>query len=171
LALHYESIDCTSICSIILKLFPLFWDSGIFELKPGGADIPVTNETKEEYIRLYFKYRVLDSIKDQLTALLKGVYSVVPREYLSVFDYQEMELLMCGIPSVDVDDWKRNTEYQGEYHASHVVVQWFWETIESFTEEDKARLLQFTTGSSCVPAQGFKVSAHGSFANNHCVRV
>ena len=108
-------------------------------------------------MRLYFKYRVLDSIKDQLTAMLKGVYSIVPREFLSVFDYQEMELLMCGIPNIDVSDWKRNTEYQGDYHAEHLVVQWFWDTLGTFTEVDKARLLQFTTGSSCVPAQGFKV--------------
>ena len=36
------------------------------------------------------------------------------------------------------------------------VVQWFWQIVESYSEELRARLLQFVTGSSRVPLQGFK---------------
>jgi len=49
---------------------------------------------------------------------------------LSVFDFQELELLLCGLPEIDIEDWKRNTEYSGDYErkgASHKVVKWFWE--------------------------------------------
>jgi hypothetical protein len=36
------------------------------------------------------------------------------------------------------------------------VVKWFWEVVvDEFDEEHKARLLQFVTGTSGVPAQGF----------------
>ena len=35
-----------------------------------------------------FKYKMLDSVKDQLWHLLKGLYEVIPQESLSVFDYQ-----------------------------------------------------------------------------------
>jgi len=31
--------------------------------------------------------------------LLRGVYEVVPKDLLSVFDYQELQLLMSGLPS------------------------------------------------------------------------
>lgn len=36
------------------------------------------------------------------------------------------------------------------------VVKWFWQIVESYSEEMRARLLQFVTGSSRVPLQGFK---------------
>lgn len=39
------------------------------------------------------------------------------------------------------------------------IVQWFWQiVVEEYSEEMRARLLQFVTGSSRVPLQGFKVS-------------
>ena len=35
-------------------------------------------------------------------------------------------------------------------------MKWFWEVMdEDFEEEDRARLLQFATGTSGVPVQGF----------------
>ena len=42
--------------------------------------------------------------------------------------------------------------------AATVLVQvvWFWRIVERYSEEMRARLLQFVTGSSRVPLQGFK---------------
>jgi len=76
------------------------------------------------------RYRLLDRVKEQVKALLIGFYDVVPEALLSVFDFQELELLLCGLPEIDIEDWKRNTEYTGDYErkgASHKVVKWFWE--------------------------------------------
>ncbi|KAL6995187.1 HECT-type E3 ubiquitin transferase [Sarracenia purpurea var. burkii] len=42
-----------------------------------------------------------------------------------------------------------NTEYSG-YSAASPAIQWFWEVVQSFSKEDKARLLQFVTGTSKV---------------------
>lgn len=45
---------------------------------------------------------------------------------LKIFDENELELLMCGIGTIDVKDWKEHTNYKGDYGPNHVVVQWFW---------------------------------------------
>ncbi|CAE7507442.1 UPL1, partial [Symbiodinium microadriaticum] len=130
-----------------------------YELKAGGAQIMVTDYNKEEFLELRLRHRMLDSIKPQLEHLLKGFYEVLPPELLCVFDYQELELLMCGLPNIDMDDWIRHTEYMGEYNRlgpRHKVVKWFWEVVSSFSNEERIRLLQFTTGCSRLPAQGFK---------------
>jgi len=130
-----------------------------YELKPGGADIPVTDENKEEYLQLRLRHRLLDSIKPQLENLLTGLYEVIPADLLSVFDYQELDLLLCGVPDIDVKDWKENTEYMGLYRkqgASHKVIRWFWKAVESMSHEERIRLLQYTTGCSRLPSQGFK---------------
>ena len=70
---------------------------------------------------------------------------------------------------LDVPDWKRHTEYLGQYQAkgeNHQVIKWFWEVVEKrLDEEGRARLLQFVTGGCNVPAQGFKAlqSNDGNF--------
>eukprot|EP01038_Epipyxis_sp_PR26KG_P006524 gene6524-8965_t len=130
-----------------------------YDLKPGGSELLVTDENKEEYLQLRLRHRMLDSIKPQLENLLIGLYEVIPADLLSVFDYQELELLMCGIPDLDLDDWIRHTDYMGEYRKlgrNHPVIGWFWSAVASMTQEERIRLLQFTTGCSRLPAQGFK---------------
>eukprot|EP01038_Epipyxis_sp_PR26KG_P005897 gene5897-8137_t len=127
------------------------------ELVPGGSEINVTNANLPTYLEAQLKYRTMNRIKSQLTEFLKGFYDVVPEPLLAVFDFQEIELLLHGLPNIDMDDWMRNTEYTGEFLSapSHKVVQWFWEIVKSFEQEQKARLLQFVTGTSGVPIQGF----------------
>ncbi|XP_039444803.1 E3 ubiquitin-protein ligase Nedd-4-like isoform X6 [Culex pipiens pallens] len=126
------------------------------ELKPNGADIEVTNDNKDEYIKLVIEWRFVARVKDQMQAFLEGFGQIVPLNMLKIFDENELELLMCGIQSIDVKDWKRNTLYKGDYFANHVIIQWFWRAVLSFSNEMRARLLQFVTGTSRVPMNGFK---------------
>uniref|UniRef100_A0AAV1VPQ6 HECT-type E3 ubiquitin transferase n=1 Tax=Peronospora matthiolae TaxID=2874970 RepID=A0AAV1VPQ6_9STRA len=124
------------------------------DLIPNGSNIPVTEENKMEYIHLRFKWIVATSTSLQLGSLMQGLFSIIPKELISVFDHQELELLICGIPDIDVRDWKANTIYVGQ--RDERVIAWFWSIVKEFSNEQKARLLQFTTGSARVPVQGFK---------------
>ncbi|XP_050074369.1 E3 ubiquitin-protein ligase Nedd-4-like [Anopheles maculipalpis] len=126
------------------------------ELLPNGAEIDVTNENKDEYIRLVIQWRFVSRVQVQMQAFLDGFGSLVPLNLLKIFDEHELELLMCGIQNIDLRDWKRNTLYKGDYYPNHVVIQWFWRAVLSFSNEMRARLLQFVTGTSRVPMNGFK---------------
>jgi E3 ubiquitin-protein ligase HUWE1 len=42
------------------------------------------------------------------------------------------------------------------YDASSPQIQWFWRAVRSFDKEERAKLLQFATGTSKVPLNGFK---------------
>ncbi|XP_045118389.1 E3 ubiquitin-protein ligase Nedd-4-like isoform X8 [Portunus trituberculatus] len=125
-------------------------------LKENGGNIPVTNENKNEYIELVINWRFVQRIHNQMEAFREGFNDVVPISHIKIFDENELELLMCGIVSIDVKDWRSNTVYKGEYHPNHIVIQWFWRVVLSFTNEMRARLLQFVTGTSRVPMNGFK---------------
>jgi E3 ubiquitin-protein ligase NEDD4 len=130
------------------------------ELIKDGANIEVNNENFPEYLEACLKYRMLDRVKPQLNELLLGFFDVIPEPLLTVFDFQELELLMCGLPVIDMYDWMENTEYSGEYDdigSDHQVCKWFWEAVGEFDQEMKARLLQFVTGTSGVPSRGFGV--------------
>ncbi|CAN0566268.1 unnamed protein product, partial [Ectocarpus sp. 12 AP-2014] len=87
----------------------------VVDLKEGGAELDVTNDNIGEYVELVLKHRLLMRMRDQLTAFLVGFYDVIPEALLSVFDFQELELLMCGLPHIDLTDWQRNTDYTGEF--------------------------------------------------------
>ena len=63
--------------------------------------------------------------------------------------------MISGLPDIDVDDWKSNTEYQN-YTAASPQIQWFWRAVRSFDKEEQAKLVQFVTGTSKVPLNGFK---------------
>lgn len=90
----------------------------------------------------------------QLTIKI-GFHDIIPAELVAIFNEQELELLISGLPEIDVDDWKSNTEYQN-YSASSPQIQWFWRALRSFDKEERAKLLQFVTGTSKVPLNGFK---------------
>jgi len=66
------------------------------DLKPNGRYIDVTDENKEEYLMLILEYHMLGSISSQLQEFLIGLYEIIPKAMLSVFDYQELEFYMCG---------------------------------------------------------------------------
>ncbi|KAH8358197.1 hypothetical protein KR084_007602 [Drosophila pseudotakahashii] len=148
----------------------------VHELKPGGASIPVTEENKREYVKLYVNYRFMRGIEQQFLALQKGLFfdlsqdvsqylnityfsagfcELIPSHLLRPFDERELELVIGGISSIDVNDWRNNTRLK---HCTNETTQvlWFWQVVESYSSEMRARLLQFVTGSSRVPLQGFR---------------
>jgi hypothetical protein len=130
------------------------------ELVPGGKDMEVTNDNFPEYLEACLKFQTLDRVKPQMNELLLGFFDVIPEPLLTVFDFQELELLMCGLPEINMEDWMENTEYAGDFEVArgdHPACQWFWEVVADFDQEMKARLLQFVTGTSGVPSRGFGV--------------
>ncbi|XP_059554256.1 E3 ubiquitin-protein ligase SMURF1 isoform X10 [Myotis daubentonii] len=125
------------------------------ELKPNGRNVPVTEENKKEYVRLYVNWRFMRGIEAQFLALQKGFNELIPQHLLKPFDQKELELIIGGLDKIDLGDWKSNTRLK-HCAADSDIVRWFWQAVEAFDEERRARLLQFVTGSTRVPLQGFK---------------
>ncbi|PAV81525.1 hypothetical protein WR25_24801 isoform B [Diploscapter pachys] len=124
------------------------------ELKPGGAETLVTEATKDEYIDLFIQWRFNRGVEQQTQAFVNGFYSVFPLEWLQNFDERELELLLCGMQDVDVDDWESNTVHRG-YAPQDEQLTWFWQWVRSLNQERHARLLQFVTGTCRVLVGGF----------------
>ncbi|XP_077975841.1 E3 ubiquitin-protein ligase HECW2-like [Styela clava] len=125
------------------------------ELKQNGKNIPVTEKNKKEYIERVVKWRVNRSTREQTNQIVRGFNEVIDLRLVSVFDAKELELVLCGTAEIDLNDWRQNTEYRGGYHDLHPVIQWFWEALEKFDNERRLRLLQFVTGTSSIPYEGF----------------
>lgn len=131
-----------------------FGDTQVIDLIPNGRNIPVTEDNKAEYVKLITEQRLTLSIRKQIDAFLEGFHDVVPSSLIRIFSETELELLISGLPDIDVDEWRNNTELHG-YSQSDAVITWFWRAVRSFDQETRAKLLQFITGTSKVPLEGF----------------
>ena len=111
-------------------------------------------------------------MEEQFNAFVTGFNELIPPDLVNVFDERELELLIGGIADIDVEDWKKHTDYRG-YTEQDQVIRNFWtvsdwvlspvdatnlssQCIRSWDAEQKSRLLQFATGTSRIPVNGFK---------------
>ncbi|XP_076139891.1 E3 ubiquitin-protein ligase NEDD4-like isoform X13 [Alosa pseudoharengus] len=125
------------------------------DLKPSGSDMVVTNDNKKEYIDLVIQWRFVNRVQKQMNAFLEGFTELIIIDLIKIFDENELELLMCGLGDVDVNDWRQHTVYKNGYCPNHPVIQWFWKAVLLMDAEKRIRLLQFVTGTSRVPMNGF----------------
>ncbi|XP_026061465.1 E3 ubiquitin-protein ligase HECW1 isoform X2 [Carassius auratus] len=139
------------------------------ELKSGGTNLQVTEKNKKEYIERMVKWRVERGVVQQTQALVRGFYEVVDSRLVSVFDARELELVIAGTAEIDLNDWRNNTEYRGGYHDGHIVIRWFWGAVERFNNEQRLRLLQFVTGTSSVPYEGFTALRGSNGLRRFCI--
>jgi len=124
------------------------------DLIPDGRNVIVTDQNKADYIRLVCQMKMTGAIRKQLAAFLEGFYDIIPRRLIAIFNEQELELLLSGLPDINIDDLKANSEYH-KYSVTSLQIVWFWRALRSFDQTDRAKFLQFVTGSSKVPLQGF----------------
>jgi ubiquitin-protein ligase E3 A len=131
--------------------FEVTWmDLGLerkMELKPGGSDIPVTSINRREYVVLYVKWLLVDSIAKQYEEFERGFLQVVEGSSLELLRAEELELLVVGTPELDFFALEANTQYDGGFDSDSPAVQNLWRFIQSAPQESQLKFLKFCTGS------------------------
>ena len=120
------------------------------ELKPGGGNIPVTSSNKEEYVVLYVKWLLVDSIQPQWDAFKKGLMRLMETSSLDLFGPKELELFVVGSPDFNFNALEKNTHYEGGYNKESPVVKNLWRFVNSSDRETQRMFLKFATGTSMV---------------------
>ena len=165
--LDYEGDD---IEDMFCLNFALNWmDLGrerTIELRPGGSSITVNQENKEEYVRLYVKWLLEESIHAQYDAFERGFMRIMQNSTLDFLSPEELELLVVGTPELDFSALEANAEYEGGYDCNSEVVKHFWHFVKSCDTDTQLKLLKFATGSSKAPIGGlgeltFKIQRAG----------
>ncbi|XP_069037485.1 NEDD4-like E3 ubiquitin-protein ligase WWP2 isoform X1 [Lepisosteus oculatus] len=138
------------------------------ELKTDGENELVTEDNKEEYIRLLTDWRFTRGVEEQTKAFLDGFNEVVPLEWLRYFDEKELELMLCGMQEIDLTDWQKNTIYR-HYTKNSKQIQWFWQVVKEMDNEKRIRLLQFVTGTCRLPVGGFSELIGSNGPQKFCI--
>ncbi|OHS94055.1 hypothetical protein TRFO_39763 [Tritrichomonas foetus] len=127
----------------------------IQNLIENGDQVLVNNENKEDFIKKMIDHRLVSQISLQTKAFLSGFYSLIPFEEIRMFKPDELDLLICGIPQIDISDLQKNCHFSGNYNHNHKVVKMFFNVLSKWNRENLAKFLLFVTGSSQVPIGGF----------------
>jgi hypothetical protein len=122
----------------------------VHELKEGGAEISVTYESRAEFVDLCFAARLEES-KKQVEAIRKGLNQVVPLRMLSLFNWHDLEVLVCGNPVIDVETLRRHTIFNG-YTQSSNVIKYFFKALHSFNTQERQMFLRFVWGRNRLPS-------------------
>ncbi|KAM5240546.1 putative E3 ubiquitin-protein ligase HECTD2 isoform 3-T3 [Hipposideros larvatus] len=140
-----------------------------YNLKPGGDKIPVTKQNRKEYVQLYIDFLLNKSIYKQFAAFYYGFHSVCASNALMLLRPEEVEILVCGSPELDMHALQRSTQYDG-YAKTDLTIRYFWDVVLGFPLDLQKKLLHFTTGSDRVPVGGmadlnFKISKNETSTN------
>ena len=127
-------------------------------LMPNGANIDVTNQNKHLYIGLVAKFYVYDRIREQSEAMMRGLFEVIDRSWLRLFNEPELQILISGASdgALDVDDMKAHAHYSGGYTSIDPSVRRFWSVVASLNQKQQSALLRFVTSCERPPPLGFK---------------
>ncbi|KAH9314061.1 hypothetical protein KI387_022688, partial [Taxus chinensis] len=152
--LEFEGDVASTFCLFFQVSYDYFGELHTYDLLPNGGDIAVTTENRQRYVDLYVKYLLCDSIQSQFSAFSNAFQQVCGGPALKLFRYEELELLVCGLPHFDFHALERVAIYDGGYTKESQMIIWFWELVKEMSFEEKKSLLFFTTGNDRAPIGG-----------------
>ncbi|KAM3128561.1 hypothetical protein pb186bvf_019329 [Paramecium bursaria] len=123
-------------------------------LKTNGNEMEVTQENVKEYVDLCIQFYSQKSIEPYISDFLNGFHLIIPKSVISVFNAEEFEMFLFGLPFLDLDDWINNSIYKGcDRYDVHIC--WFWDILKQWNQDQLKQFLRFCTGSTRVPVEGF----------------
>lgn len=87
----------------------------------------------------------------------EGMSWIVPVPLLSLLTAKQLEQMVCGMPEICCDVLKKVVRYR-EVDEQHSLVQWFWQTLEEFSNEERVLFMRFVSGRSRLPANTADIS-------------
>lgn len=136
-------------------LTSMFGEVVEYDLIKGGADRPVNNLNKFQFVEVYADFLLNKSIKKSFNAFKRGFELVTDNSPLpDLFRPEELESLVIGQRKYDWETLQEICEYDGGFSKNHETIQHFWSVFDEMDESDKKLLLEFFTGSDRVPVGG-----------------
>ncbi len=150
-------------------------------LCPNGENIAVTEGNKNQYIYLVLLYKFKYSINDFMEPLLHYFHQMIPLELLKQSSHQvnvyEFYLLINGKKTINIEELRAYCIYESvtnkAFEADHPsngiddeeelflwnetnpIVMWLWRILRESSDDNKKLFLQFFTGTTCIPLDGF----------------
>jgi ubiquitin-protein ligase E3 A len=93
--------------------------------------VPVTQQNKHDYVKLYTKWLLNGSIDKQFKAFRDGFCRVVRSSMIHIFLPEELEQVICGSPVLDFKELEKAVVYEG-YTPQSPIIRAFWELLHTY---------------------------------------
>lgn len=114
-------------------------------LIPNGSEVLLTENNKKEFVEKICEMKMKVEIQEELEAFIKGFHMIIPPEWLEQFSPYELQMLIAGNPTVDIEELKKTALYY-KYKADDDIVRWMWEILEEFNEKERGAFIFFISG-------------------------
>ncbi|KAJ5721545.1 uncharacterized protein N7483_009479 [Penicillium malachiteum] len=122
---------------------------------PPSDEAPmVTNQNRQQFVSDYIFWLTNKSIRPQFDAFVRGFYTCLDRSALSIFTPEALKAVVEGLQTIDMKELETHARYEGGFGPEHRIIRDFWSVTQAYSEEKKARLLEFVTASDRVPVNG-----------------
>lgn len=98
-----------------------------------------------EYVQLYMDLILNKAIFQAFKAFYLGFHSVCASNALIMLRPEEVEMLVCGGPVIDMEELRKVTIYDG-FSETDPLIKEFWKILKSFSPDLQKSFLRFTTG-------------------------
>lgn len=140
--IHCKGIDRNSFSDIFYETFTtMSSDQREVELISGGSDISVTFDNRLERCDLVENYR-LHEFDNQAREVRKGLGSVVPHHLLTLFTWDQLEVMVCGRITMDLALLKSMTSYSSCLESDDHI-KFFWQVMEGFSDDERSTFLRY----------------------------
>ena len=133
------------------------------------SSISLTDGTKKKLSKIYTIEELTSSKKErralfqeinnlrlnesnvQIISIIKGINKIIPMSVLQYFTWEEMERLVCGKKTVDIELLEKNTIISPELEKKNYLVKWVWEIVKEFSEEERIQFVKFCYAQERLP--------------------
>ena len=147
-----EGIDAESFADVIFETFTAqLSDGSEVSLLPNGAALDVTFDNRHEFCDALLNARLHEATL-QCDAMLQGLSYLIPQRILTLFTWQQLELLACGSREIDLELLRTKTKYGVGVSPTQRHVRYLWQVLRKFSQENRAKFLRFVWGRTRLPA-------------------
>ena len=125
------------------------------ELIENGKNTFLNDENKNKFIEKVIYQETIAPYEEQIKYLHSGVFPILDDNLKGIFSTDELNFLLHGQNKIDLNDWKENTDYKGDYNENHQVIKMFWNKMGKLKPGELLKFLTFSTWLNNIPIDGF----------------
>ena len=143
-----DNEDCSPTCPYNFNYASI--DGNEVSLKADSSPIKWQNLSQFVDAILEFRKSELDS-NNIIPIIQCGLSSIVPLEPLLLLGPKDLELRICGLQEIDISFLKLHTIYQVGISATDKHIEFFWNVVDSLSQDDLRKLIKFACNQERIP--------------------
>uniref|UniRef100_A0A7S2SLV7 HECT-type E3 ubiquitin transferase n=1 Tax=Mucochytrium quahogii TaxID=96639 RepID=A0A7S2SLV7_9STRA len=126
------------------------------DLMDGGGMEQINPDNFEKYLDLLTFKLLVENVAPQMAMVKQGFHEIIPRDIvIDLLTPEELSNMIEGDRTICVQNWKKNTRYQGGNEKDTKQVKWFWDYVADLDVERRQKLLLWATGWRSIGRTGF----------------